>query len=102
MRPTDEAFSLRGAVSAVDDLLTGPVPVDGPTHREADDDTGWTGGHGAGFRLVPLWQSRSHFDVPGSEWDAAQEESRASLASLAEEKSRSFRSSPDHRTRPLR
>lgn len=33
------AISLPGAVSVIDDLLAGPVPMDGPTHREADDDT---------------------------------------------------------------
>lgn len=27
------AFSLPGAVSVIEDLLAGPVPVDGPTHR---------------------------------------------------------------------
>ncbi|MGW1883986.1 hypothetical protein [Streptomyces sp. NPDC001970] len=78
-------FSLPGAVAAIDDLLAGPVPVDGPTHREADDETGWTGSHGPGFRLAPLWESRSYFGVPGTEWDAAQEESEEYLLSLSVE-----------------
>ncbi|MGW7361842.1 hypothetical protein ACWGI8_00070 [Streptomyces sp. NPDC054841] len=85
-RPTGSPFSLAAAVAAIDALLAGPIPEDGPTEWEpGGDDEGWTGSSGAGFRLVPLWESRGYFGVPGPEWDAAQEESEEYLVSLAVE-----------------
>ncbi|RST05731.1 hypothetical protein E2C00_27355 [Streptomyces sp. WAC05374] len=82
MKKTGNPFDVTDTVAAVDALLGAPLPANGPTQGEPSGAEGWSGSHGAGFRLRLLWESRSYVGVPGPEWDAAQAEAEEYLAAL--------------------
>ncbi|MFF8830351.1 hypothetical protein [Streptomyces sp. NPDC015131] len=94
---TGTPFDARQAARAVETLLGESVPATGPAQWEPSGDgdgEGWSGSHGAGFRLARLWESRphdsraqdsrAHARVPGDPGpDAAREEAAAHLADLS-------------------
>lgn len=81
-----ETFDVARAVAGVEALLASPLPATGPTAAEGDPATGeWTVTTGEGFRIVPLWEGGSLDGVHGAEWDDAEEEAEAQLASLVKE-----------------
>ncbi|MFD7117972.1 hypothetical protein ACFWAA_13095 [Streptomyces sp. NPDC059922] len=85
-----EAFETGRAVSDVEALLVAPVPTAGPTpdatEVEGDPSTGeWTATSGAGFRIVPLWESGDLVGVYGPGWDEAEEAAEEHLACLVAE-----------------
>ncbi|GAA2480424.1 hypothetical protein [Streptomyces gobitricini] len=83
MKASGTRADVTEAVSAVDALLSRPVPPNGPTQREPSRGEGWSGSHGAGFRLWFLWESRAcSGGAPGPEWDAARKEAEKFLAAL--------------------
>ncbi|MEV4973669.1 hypothetical protein [Streptomyces scopuliridis] len=81
-----EAFETGRAVSDVEALLVAPVPAAGPTTGEGDPVTGeWSTTSGAGFRIVPLWESDDLVGVYAPEWNEAEEAAEAYLARLVAE-----------------
>ncbi|MFJ9212425.1 hypothetical protein [Streptomyces sp. NPDC102264] len=85
-----EVFETGRAVSDVEALLVAPVPTAGPTtdgtEVEGDPATGeWTATSGAGFRIVPLWESGDLVGVYGPEWNEAEEAAEEQLARLVAE-----------------
>ncbi|MFF9577198.1 hypothetical protein ACF1BA_18475 [Streptomyces rubiginosohelvolus] len=79
-----EPFDTDRAAAEVTELLTAPVPADGPTTAEGDPVTDeWTVTAGAGFRIVPLWEGDPLTGVYAPEWNDAEEAAASHLAELA-------------------
>jgi hypothetical protein len=82
---TGEAFDATRAAGEVTDLLAAAVPADGPTSAEGDPATGeWTVTTGAGFRIVPLWESEPLTGLYDPEWSAAVDVATGHLAAVRE------------------
>ncbi|MEU8183196.1 hypothetical protein AB0B86_20810 [Micromonospora sp. NPDC049047] len=76
-----QAFDTGRAVSDVASLLAADLPTAGETVSEGDPATGeWTGTRGAGFQIIPLWESDDLVGVYGTEWNEAEETATAHLA----------------------
>lgn len=83
---TGEPFDAGRAVAEVTALAAGPVPATGPTLGEGDPVTGeWRATAGAGFRIVPLWESDDLTGLYGSDWTDAEGAARRQLNSLVAE-----------------
>ncbi|MFH8438792.1 hypothetical protein ACH4A3_26695 [Streptomyces sp. NPDC018007] len=81
-----EPFVPARAVAEAERLLAAPVPATGPTTAEGDPATGeWTATEGAGFRIVPLWESDPLTGVYAPEWNDAEDAAEGHLASLSGE-----------------
>ncbi|MGW2838906.1 hypothetical protein ACWCWD_14025 [Streptomyces sp. NPDC001493] len=81
-----EPFDTGRAVAEVTALAAGPVPAAGPTLGEGDPVTGeWRATAGAGFRIVPLWESDDLTGVYGSDWTDAEDAARRQLEALVAE-----------------
>ncbi|MEU5960473.1 hypothetical protein ABZ777_04630 [Micromonospora parva] len=75
-----QAFDTGRAVSDVESLLAAELPTDGEPVSEGDPATGeWTGTRGAGFQIIPLWESDDLVGVYGAEWNEAEEVATANL-----------------------
>ncbi|MEV1154726.1 hypothetical protein AB0J27_04840 [Micromonospora chokoriensis] len=75
-----QAFDIGQAVSDIESLLAAELPTDGDPVSEGDPATGeWTGTRGAGFRIIPLWESDDLVGVYGTEWNEAEEAAAANL-----------------------
>ncbi|MEV7090514.1 hypothetical protein AB0O07_32345 [Streptomyces sp. NPDC093085] len=82
-----ETFVLARAVAEAEALRTAELPAAGPVPAESDVEeepgTGeWIATTGAGFRIVPLWESGGFTGVYEAEWSAAQEECEGHLRAL--------------------
>ncbi|MGW4836255.1 hypothetical protein [Streptomyces globisporus] len=93
-----EPFDTDRAAAGVTELLTAPVPTDGPVIAEGDPVTEeWTVTAGAGFRIVPLWEGDPLTGVYAPEWNDAEEAAASHLAELA--RALDARWGPHHRVR---
>ncbi|MDG4837718.1 hypothetical protein O7631_14455 [Micromonospora sp. WMMD967] len=76
-----QAFDIGRAVSDVESLLAAELPTDGDPVSEGDPATGeWTGTRGAGFRIIPIWESADLVGVYGADWNEAEDAAMANLA----------------------
>ncbi|WP_328365176.1 hypothetical protein OHQ88_17180 [Micromonospora zamorensis] len=90
-----EVFDTTRAVSDIETLLAADLPTSGATVSEGDPATGeWTGTRGAGFRIIPLWESEALTGVYGADWNQAEDAAEANLALVVRES--------DHRWGPHR
>ncbi|GAA3495673.1 hypothetical protein GCM10019016_027730 [Streptomyces prasinosporus] len=95
-----EPFDADRATSDIEAALSAPVPAAGPTTSEGEPDTGeWTVTRGAGFLLLPLWESEALTGVYGPEWNDAEAAAEANLAALVAELDRRW---GPHRTVSMR